>query len=443
MPGVERKDTHLFLRQKISGLYFALTGSLIATAILNIGDSGIALFYTVFAIPILSIFNPRGRIDHFFDRSSARIFTSSIGIMAFLLLATFVHIFSGMTDPASELFHLATRLGLILYFLICQQYLQGPLVENTKKWLRRVLTVIFIYGIYQVPAKLLGLPLFLEFLRNNRSSFIYKYDQAGWIGMVRATSIFAEPSQATVPILVFCILNATSNRNIWSKNLGWLIVVAFATMTFSRTAWAVILVIVFTSLVMKVKKFRDELVLHRSAVFGVLLVIILLAPAWAMLYHSKSMDLSAVERTESISFGIRMIRHSPLFGYGWNSMPTLQYRYINSVSGADIDISFIHNMIVSYIQQAGIPGFLLAIFPFYTVMFFSTETPTVTYATLLGYLAAAELGGDIGYSPLTWLWIALLINSNRPNSVSRKIGPVRALKSADIEHKFPPQLSAS
>ncbi len=393
--------------------FFALTGVLIATSVANIGKSGISFFYLTFLIPLLSLAFPYYVfIQHRLNVTSMKMLFWIYFTALAISITTMLQIVLGMREAGEEIVHLSSRLSFILYLVVAQRCLRGKVVLKTLVWLRRLLIIICAYGIYQLPAKVFGLPLFLDWLRNNQSFNFYDYDAAGWIGMIRATSIFAEPSQATIPIVVLFMLNLQINSCLISKVTGWVVLVLFTTVTFSRTAWVTLLVTsgVFVACQSSTlcRKFR----VWRLALTAVVLALLLLLPAWAFIRSNNDSDLSKQERSASIILGYHMIMDSPLIGFGWNSFGDLGSRYDSVALPADssIDFKFIDNMVLSYIQQVGLSGFLLAALPFILIVFWSTSEPWITYSTLASFLVAAELGGDVGYSPLMWLWIVLLTN---------------------------------
>jgi O-antigen ligase/polysaccharide polymerase Wzy-like membrane protein len=395
-------------------IFFALTGTLMATSVFNVGNSGIAFFYLVFLLPLIRLVFPgRSAIRNKPDPRS-RAMTIVIGITITALLATTVLQMMILTlrDSGSEVIHLASRLSFLLYFLIAQRYLQAEMLTETFLWLRRFLIAVCAYGVYQLPAKLLGLPLFLDWLRNNRSFDTYSYDTAGWIGLVRATSIYAEPSQATIPILVLFILNLQIKSSTFSKVIGWVALTLFTIMTFSRTAWLAVVVETLSWLLFRSQKFSRIVLIRRATVLTATLLLFLISPIWGFIEAGDNVDLSAQERSGGIVLGIQMIKDAPLLGLGWNSFSDAAVRYstVGPSVSSSVDFGFIHNMLVSYVQQAGLSGLFLAALPFILLVCWSTAPSWITYATVGSFLVTAELG-DIGYSSLTWLWLALLINS--------------------------------
>lgn len=396
-----------------SAAFFALTGVLIATALLNIGNSGIAFFYIVFLLPALALTAPDRWLTRQFDPG----FVGLVGLLSICVAALFVTTWLQVVvydrDPASDMVHLWGRVSFLAYFAVLLVFLKGDLLWKTMIWTRRLLIIVLAYGIYQLPAKLLGLPLFLDWLRNNKSFSQYAYDEAGWIGIVRSTSIFAEPSQATVPIIVLFILNLDRRISLRYRRLAWIILLLFTIASFSRTAWLCLVVGAASWFFCKRRSLRDWIAAHRNTVLVVILLMLVVLPIWGTLfnnYSSYSQDLSALERTQSISLGMRMIKDAPLLGYGWNSFHEASGKYLAFPVNSAIDFEFIHNMVVSYVQQAGLAGLLLSALPFIIIVRKSTAPTWITLTTATTFLIAAEFGGDLEYSSIVWLWLAILVN---------------------------------
>ena len=407
-------------------IFFALSGTLMATSIVNVGNSGIAFFYLAFLFPFASlIFPPDWTRGRNFMASSVQM-ALLIGALTAALLATTVlqMVTLNFLEPRGELVHLISRLSFLGYFLIAHWYLHGETLAKTLVWLRRCLMVVCAYGVYQLPAKLLGLPLFLDWLRNNRSFDTYGYDTAGWIGLIRATSIYAEPSQATIPILVLFILNLQISTSALSKTVGWLVLIAFTIMTFSRTAWVAVGIEAVLWLLFRSERFARIIQVRRPTLIWATLLALLISPMWGFLEARDNVDLSAQERSGGIVLGVEMIRDAPILGQGWNSFSAAVSRYSNLGPSVDssVNFGFIHNMVVSYVQQAGLSGLLLAVLPFILLIGWSSAPCWVTYASLASFLVTAELG-DIGYSSLTWFWLAALVNMSNalPYLESRRI----------------------
>jgi O-antigen ligase len=135
-----------------------------------------------------------------------------------------------------------------------------------------------------------------------------------------------------------------------------------------------------------------------------------------------------------------MIQDAPILGFGWNSFGDVAQRYaaVPLDVDADIDFSIIHNTVISDMQQAGLSGFVLAALPFIVLIGWSTAPTWMTFCTLASFLVAAELG-DIGYSSLTWLWLALLINMK-----SAAAGPPASrTEVASGKHSYKPHMSGT
>lgn len=401
--------------ESLLGLLFALSGALIATSLINVGDSGIPFFFITFLLPPLALAFPSAQILHPRLKTTKAIILLSL-IITFLLLyiSAFCRLLLNVQEASSEIIHLIGRVSFLIYFAICLYFLEGNIFLACLVWLRRILIILALYGTYQLPAKLLGLPLFLDWLRNNRSYAMYDYDTAGWISLVRANSIFPEPSLAAVPILVLLLLNKCIRAPLYSTLLGWAAVTSFSIFTFSRTVWLSIIALLIggaigsNAVCLKIYK------KHKISIVIILLIAIFLMPLWAFVDSNYRSDLSRQERAGSIVMGIQLIRLHPLIGSGWNSYQLLMPQFpvlVKDVS-PEIDFKTIHNMFISYVEQSGVPGLIFALFPFIVLIAVNSPRFGLTIASLLALLSAAELGGDVGYSSLFWLWIAILLNWN-------------------------------
>ena len=393
--------------------FLALSGALIATSIVNLGDSGIPFFFVTFSLlPLAVIFPYSASLHPRLSRNKFKIMLGISIVFLLMLIATFLRVLLNIQSGGSEILHFISRVSFLAYFFICLYFLVGDTLTACLIWLRRILIILALYGIYQLPAKLLGLPLFLDWLRNNRSFAMYDYDSAGWVSLVRATSIFSEPSQAAVPLLVLIFLNKYIRAPRYSRLIGWIAVAGFTLLTFSRTVWLSILALALGRFIASNAFFRNIYQTKKVALATCLLCVALVMPLWAFYGANFNADLSRQERAGSIIMGIQLIEAHPIIGSGWNSYQTLMPQYpilVEDVS-PDIDFKTIHNMLISYVEQSGIPGLVLALFPFIVLIFNSHAPLELSLASLLAFLAAAELGGDVGYSSLFWLWIAVLIN---------------------------------
>ncbi len=399
----------------VGAIFFALTGTLIATSIVNVGSSGIPFFYLAFLLPIVSVAFPvRWYVRRRLDSQSLRALISTGAVALGIVGTTLLHLITiKLGNPRSEVVHLVSRLCFLVYFSIALIWVREGVASKTIIWLRRLLIVACLYGVYQLAAIALGLPLFLDWLRNNLSFFNYGYDTAGWIAIARATSIYAEPSQATIPILVLFMLNIRVKTSpVWSF-IGWLSLLMFTVATFSRSAWIGLFVAAGVSVLFRSAALCRLIQNKRLALAVITLSFLVLMPVWGFVLANDGTegDLSAQERSGGIVLGVHMIKDAPILGSGWNSFGDMVPRYSHVSLDVDPSLNFgiVHNTVVSYVQQAGLSGLALASLPFVLVAVWSTAPAWMTCSTLASFLIATE-SGDIGYSSLTWLWVALLVN---------------------------------
>lgn len=409
-PGHKPTPTHA---QTLLGIFFALTGALITTSIVNVGDSGVPFYTLALCAPIVVILYTGFRPHRFtLFRAEFRAFLGIGLLLTSLFCVLLMHLALDLQQASKEISHAAMRMAFIAYCMVCIYCLQGGTLTACMIWLRRILAFLALYGVYQLPAKVLGLPLFLDWLRNNPSFDIYDYNAAGWINLVRATSIYAEPSQCTVPLVVLVLLNIYVPSPKYSKYAVVAIALLFAALTFSRTVWIALFGVVLGIFIAR-SKIACRLFKGRPMLFSAgILLSILIFPLWAFMGGNYKSDLSRQERAGSIVIGLQIIKNHPFIGSGWNSYETLMPQYQITVDEISPEVEFrtIHNMFVSYVEQAGIFGFILAVFPFMLILFATSSPMELRLASLFSLLASAELGGDVGYSSMFWLWVAILLN---------------------------------
>lgn len=399
----------------LGGFLIALTGVLVATSLVNTSSSGLPVFYLVVLIPLFSAVNPRSVfLAGKAPRPEAALYLCTALLAIALLIVTFVQTIWFTLDFSLQTVHLFSRLMFLVYFAICVRYVRGRIAFRTLVWLRRLLVGCFLYGIYQLPAKFLGLPLFLDWLRNNKSYSFYDYDASGWIAMVRSSSIFAEPSQATIPVAVAILLNIRLPLGKYSRSFGWVAISIFTLTCASRSVWITLLALLIGYNLWRFRRLRPWLAGRKPVPLIALVTIVFITPWWAFVAsRSPNADLSAQERSGGIVAGIYTSLRSPLIGFGWNSAferTSDDLRTGALPNASNVEGRFIDNMLVSYWEQAGIAGMALALFPLIVVWTWSVASQELRWGTLLAFVAAGGFGGDIGYMSMTWLWMALMVN---------------------------------
>ncbi len=405
------------------GMIFALSGALFATALFNFGNSGIPIFYLILLLPFIAvIFSNLRPLRILLNKSDMRNFWVIANVCICMLAVTFLHVLFDVQPAGFELTHAAMRISFLGYAACCLYFMEGNILISCMYWLRRILTGVALYGIYQLPAKFLNLPLFLDWLRNNRSYDVYGFDTSGWVSLVRATSIYPEPSLCTVPVLVLILLTAYLPAPRYSKVFVWIVVVLFSILTFSRTIWLAIASLVIAGILSRSETFCRKFQRHKLFFAILLLFLIVAIPIWAFLGSNYKADLSRQERAGSVVIGIQLVQQRPFLGYGWNSYETLMDAYQINMEDVSPNVSFrtIHNMFVSYAEQAGIVGLLYCIFPFMLIIFASEAPVGLRLASISSLLAASELGGDVAYTSLFWLWTAIVINWNKGNLLRKR-----------------------
>lgn len=392
-----------------------LVATLTATSILNVGQSGVPFFSLALLIPVIWAINPsRSFLDWRFRAEEVSAILAAVCVICLLVLTSFAHIIANTQPAQTELTHAPMRILFLVYFCICVCVLRGDIVQSCVVWLRRILIVAALYGIYQVPAKILGLPLPLDWLRNNPSLGQYDFNTAGWVAVARATSIFAEPSAAAVPVVLLVILNLSLPASRFSKLVGWFAAVGFAALTFSRTIWVGVAVALVWYALGKLHVVKKNLAIVLPSisvllVLGTFLLPVLAGPA------DSSDDLSTQERVNSMFLALRLIEQRPIIGFGWNSYETLlpEVSTVGLYLDPSVETTHIHNMFLAYVQQGGIAGLVLAFFPIFLIIIPRHVPVEVRCATFFGFLVIAA-SADILYAALPWFWVALLWKMNRP-----------------------------
>jgi hypothetical protein len=248
--------------------------------------------------------------------------------------------------------------------------------------------------------------------------------------VVRATSVYAEPSHAAIPVVVAILLNIYLPARKASKLVGWLSIILFTAASASRAIFLSVVALIVVIFICRFRVMQRFLQPRQLAPLVTVIFAFFLFPVWAFVsVNNQSGDLSQQERSGGIVLGTYVIRDAPLIGFGWNSMEKLADKYLLgkvSFPGAkNLHTGFIDNMPISYWEQAGISGLIFAFLPYVLLWRWSEAALSMTWATITSFLVAAEFGGDIGYYSLTWLWIALLINMGTISNPSADQKPMK------------------
>lgn len=267
------------------GTALVVGGYVIPLQILTVFAGGIALSQGV------SMRSVRGPIIWF------------LTVCGLLLIGAFVRT-SGELD-ANDVKQLAMRilfalycLSLFAYFGWAQNgfYRAVPVTLTTLRFL-------FLYGIYELVAKMWGFPLFLAPLSNNPSysnAINVTSEMSGWIEFYRAQSVWPEPSFAIFPILLFWVLSDREGLKV--KQADLVIMLIFAAATFSRTVWLGVFVLILMRL----------LVLRRNAIF--ISFALIFSILMAMFGSFSQADHSASVRSQTTLYGFELATTYPFWG---------------------------------------------------------------------------------------------------------------------------------
>jgi hypothetical protein len=214
------------------------------------------------------------------------------------------------------------------------------------------LRILFLYGLYELLAKIFDLPLPLSFLINNPSysnAIEVTSELSGWLGFYRSQSIWPEPSFVIFPIILFWVLSDGEKKPI--SKMDVIIMILFSIFTFSRTVW----IGLFLIILMRIPIFRR----HAIAIAVILAFFFSLA----LLNVSSDVDHSAYVRAETTYFGFEIASNDFYRGIGFNKFKDTNY---SKISGENV----IHNTVSNYVASMGWPiGVLLLLFLLTPILF--------------------------------------------------------------------------
>jgi hypothetical protein len=398
-------------------IFLVISSLLMNTSILNVNDFGIPLFYT--SIILFSIYFCLVLVKN--DLRVEKNAFSFVFTLLFLLTAIgFLHVFIVDVDFISELKQIVARSLYIVLFFITYLFIR----ENKQRldaillWTKRILKVALIYGIYQYYASKYGLPLFLDFVRNNVSFFATSANEAsGWLETYRIFSIWSEPSFSSLPVGMFLYL-LFFHINSKREKITWLIIVTFyAYLTYSRLVWMVFVSTLLLSLMMQLVKFifrKFHKTILEKVKFLYLLLFISIGISWIYIAPIIMDDASAFARSSSVIIGMRIFLDHLFTGTGFNTYPLYERFYAYNIVYYYPTVAS-HNLFSSYAQQMGILGLLFAVIPlFYVLKLKHVDIKErIIIANII--LTIQVFGGDVYYFSSFWFFLGVIAAKNRVN----------------------------
>jgi hypothetical protein len=377
------------------------------TSIINIGNVGIPLFYSI--IPVLTFF----LIFNFKNKSDVlNILFVNVYIILLLLIVTF-HISLGVGNYQNETKQLVSRSMFIVFFYLSYYALKNINNYNmTIDILKYFLKVLIIYGIYQLIANFLGLPLFLDFLRNSASFPKEEDGLGGWLASYRIHSVWSEASFSALPIsvLIYCLY--VKHKNKLELSIWTILIAIYGFLTLSRLIW--ILLIVLTVELLLIKRITRFFHWFNSNSKPILIVaitflVIYIPLWWSKIINNIGNDLSSIGRSSSIIVGYKIITDNILLGTGFNSYYDVSDRYAMVADKYNPEI-IVHSLFISYWQQNGIIGLIISLSPIIYILYIKNITNDIKLIAITVIMVIGIFGGDLYYFSLTWFFMALIAN---------------------------------
>lgn len=314
-----------------------------------------------------------------------------------------------------QLFQSVARLMIVLSVLGISKLLltNKACAEAFVSYSFVILSVCFVYGIYELYAKLQGKPLFLDVMSNNSSFEVTDgHTLSSWIGFYRSRSIWPEPSSASIPIITYFLI--LFNRPKFGL-IFTLLPIGFAALTFSRTVWFVTVVLLLLHFILFITnrmRIKDKIVFNlflKTRILHVIFVLIILGiNFWPFIVSSFFNDLSVNGRSASILVGGRIFWDYPFFGTGFNSYATFEPFYHYGIFNYKAEGSSL-NIFTSYLQQAGIIGFVFIITPLYVIWKQKTVYVAHRIIAIFSLLLVGSLAGDVFYYAILWACVLVFV----------------------------------
>ena len=396
-------------------LAIVVAGILMNTSLVNIAGFGIPVFYAIVPMLLVGYLVRNMRAANASYRlESKKSFVLAAVIAVLLVSVVAAHLLLGRGDPATELRQLVARIAFLALFVVTAVVVSNRrAVLTALHYMKTLLKLFVLYGLYEIPAKMFGLPLFLEFLRNSASFSVQTYmGPEGWLSTYRIRSIWAEPSFSALPIgvLLYLLLYHANDRR---ERVLWTTLAAlYSFLTFSRAVWVVFMLVLLVIVLLSALKWLDKRYLFgtfKLMKLPIVLLAILMGTSWIIFADHVFEDLSSEGRAASAVVGARIFLDHPLFGSGMNTYS--EYDGLPRYRG-DLELLFpeniVHNLFIGYAQQMGILGIVYSVLPILFVLFLRRIPFDQRFFIASLFCAIGVFSGDFYYFPLTWLLLGLL-----------------------------------
>ena len=360
---------------KLVGLLVPVFGILDACAIINLGDTtGVPLATAALPLLLWRIVANWSAVK-FAWRNQPGLDKSTRLIAIFLIclwIGGAIHALGFGVNPQVQLVQCIARTTWPTYFTMSIIFYRAAKAEYVFfKALLCLGCVYVLYGFYDISAQIYGLPHFLEFVRNNHSTYVSTAVTGGWIGLPRISSLAAEPSLTSTPIMIFfatCAIMLTG----WRRNTGFLLLIIFTIGTAARSLWLVAAISVIGTMGAKLAEyFSSDLNRARwskaSLAAGCFLLPILLLSI-RLSVPSDDKDFSIQERQEATRAGFELFQSNPVVGLGFEAKNVYYRNYADRLSNFTTTPTVIHNGLAAYISSLGVIGFLMFEIPFLLIV---------------------------------------------------------------------------
>lgn len=386
------------------------------TALINVGSTGIPLFYLSFTLIPFIISNDW--------RLNKKVLIFLLLNFTSLVLPVFYHFFCDSILNFSNVTQFISRLLLVLNFLIIYRIFSF-LNDNEKnrifKFLLGVLTIIWIYGIYEFFAKIYDFPLYLSDISNSASFYIVD-NTGGWTETFRVRGVWAEPSFSSIPILIYLYLLESISLKRNKFFLLLILVIVYSFFTFSRVAWSlIILYLTLKTIFGRIWKRNINFTIDnkRDSIYEFLITItlfvfVLISSLWVFFTNDIFNDSSSSGRSGSAIIGFNIWFDNLFFGTGFNTFIQHRQDYISKVGF--INERFCHSVVPNYLYQMGIFGFLY-LFSFVFLLLQGLKNNIMNFAFFLLLFLIANLSGDVIYQSTSWLFMLLFLWGNEKNNL--------------------------